>query len=193
MWNASTETIVDGNTFINCQREIALGLIERTPDDHTGGIVRNNFIYRDASRATSAIRVADSPGTQVLHNTMLVSGTYANAIEYRFANTTGVFIANNLLDGAIAARDGATGSVERQPHVGRRRAVRESGRRRPAPHADRHGRWTRSRRRRLPQVRIGIAGMASRRRRTSARTVLPDNAGSHCAGAFPDCQRLTNP
>ncbi|MGB2716770.1 MAG: hypothetical protein WBC51_21485 [Vicinamibacterales bacterium] len=29
MWNASTGTIVDGNTFIDCQREIALGLIAR--------------------------------------------------------------------------------------------------------------------------------------------------------------------
>ncbi len=60
MWNASTNTLVDGNTFINCQREIALGLIERTPNDHTGGIVRNNFIYRDVP-GDSAIYVADSP------------------------------------------------------------------------------------------------------------------------------------
>ena len=30
MWNHSTNTLVDGNTFIDCQREIALGLIERT-------------------------------------------------------------------------------------------------------------------------------------------------------------------
>jgi hypothetical protein len=110
MWNASTNTLVDGNTFINCQREIALGLIERTPNDHTGGIVRNNFIYRSAP-GDSAIYVADSPGTQVLHNTILISRTYANPIEYRFPHTTGVVIANNVLDGSVAARDGATGSV----------------------------------------------------------------------------------
>jgi hypothetical protein len=112
MWNASTGTIVDGNTFIDCQREIALGLVERTPNDHSGGIVRNNFIYRAPTVAgDSAIYVADSPGTQVLHNSILVSGTYANPIEYRFMHTTGVLIANNVLDGRIAARDGATGSV----------------------------------------------------------------------------------
>jgi hypothetical protein len=110
MWNASTNTLVDGNTFLNCQREIALGLIERTPDDHTGGIVRNNFIYRSVPGDT-AIYVADSPQTQVLHNSILISRTYANPIEYRFANTTGVVIANNLLDGAIASRDGASGTV----------------------------------------------------------------------------------
>jgi hypothetical protein len=112
MWNGSTGTIADGNTFIDCQREIAFGLIERTPNDHAGGIVRNNFIYRAATVAgDSAIYVADSPGTQVLHNSILVSGTYQNPIEYRFAHTTGVVIANNVLDGRITARDGATGSV----------------------------------------------------------------------------------
>jgi hypothetical protein len=110
MWNASTNTLVDGNTFINCQREIALGLIERTPDDHTGGIIRNNFIYRNVSGDT-AIYVADSPNTQVLHNSIFISGTYPNPIEYRFAHTTGTLIANNVLDGAIVARDGATGTV----------------------------------------------------------------------------------
>jgi hypothetical protein len=110
MWNGSTNTIVDGNTFIDCQREIAFGLVERTPNDHTGGIIRNNFIYRGRS-GDSAIYVADSPFTQVLHNSILVSGTYANPIEYRFADTTGVLIANNVLDGKIAARDGAAASV----------------------------------------------------------------------------------
>jgi len=110
MWNGSTSSIVDGNTFVNCQREISIGLIERTPNDHTGGIVRNNFIYRNVP-GDVAIYVADSPDTQVLHNTILISHTYPNPIEYRFANTTGVQILNNVLDGVIAARDGATATV----------------------------------------------------------------------------------
>ncbi len=112
MWNHSTTSVVDGNTFINCHREIELGLIQRTPDDHVGGIVRNNFVYRNAaSGGDAAILVADSPGTQVLHNSILVSGTYANAVEYRFANTTGVTIGFNAADARIVARDGATGAV----------------------------------------------------------------------------------
>jgi hypothetical protein len=110
MWNGSTNTLVDGNTFIECQREIALGLIERTPNDHTGGVIRNNFVYRSLP-GDSAIYVADSPGTQVLHNSILISRTYANPIEFRFPHTTGVVIANNVLDGNVAARDGATGAV----------------------------------------------------------------------------------
>ena len=112
MWNASSGTLAEGNTFVNCQREIAFGLIERTPDDHTGGIIRNNFIYRDKTIAgDAAIGVFDSPNTQVLHNTILASGTYLSPIEYRFARTTAVLVANNLLDGAILARDGAAGTV----------------------------------------------------------------------------------
>ena len=110
MWNHSTNTLVDGNTFIDCQREIALGLIERTPNDHSGGIIRNNFIYRSGA-GDSAIYVADSPNTQVLHNSIFISGTYANPIEYRFPHTTGVVIANNVLDGRVQARDGAAGSI----------------------------------------------------------------------------------
>jgi hypothetical protein len=59
----------------------------------------------------SAIYLADSPDTQVLHNTIFISGTYGSPIEYRFPHTARVVIANNVLDGNVASRDGATGSV----------------------------------------------------------------------------------
>ncbi len=113
MWQGSSNSVAEGNTFIDCQREIAFGLIERvTPHDHAGGIIRNNFIYRHATVAgDAAIGVFDSPNTRVLHNSIVISGTYPNAVEYRFGGTTGVSIANNLLDAAIAARDGATATV----------------------------------------------------------------------------------
>lgn len=113
MWNGSRDTIAEGNTFIDCQREIAFGLIERSPDDHTGGIIRNNFIYRSpGAGGDAAIGVFDSPGTKVLHNTIVMNGTYPNAIEYRFANTKSVTIAGNLGDRGVQARDGATASVQ---------------------------------------------------------------------------------
>jgi hypothetical protein len=111
-WFSASGTIVEGNTFINCQREISFGLIERTPNDHTGGIIRNNFIYRDATvDGDVAIGVFDSPGTKVLNNTIYTAGTYGAAIEYRFPNTTGVVISNNLTNKAITARDGGTATV----------------------------------------------------------------------------------
>jgi hypothetical protein len=112
MWNGSRGAIVEGNTFINCQREISMGLTDRTPNDNSGGIVRNNFIYRQAGLlGDAAILVADSAGTQVLHNTILLNGTYPSAIEYRFSATTGGLIANNLSSAGIRARDGAAGTV----------------------------------------------------------------------------------
>ena len=113
MWQGASNSVAEGNTFIDCQREIAFGLIDRvTPHDHAGGIIRNNFIYRHATVAgDAAIGVFDSPNTRVLHNSIVISGTYPNAVEYRFGGTTGVLIANNLLDAAIAARDGAAATV----------------------------------------------------------------------------------
>jgi regulation of enolase protein 1 (concanavalin A-like superfamily) len=112
-WRGTRNPVVEGNTFIDCQREIALGLEAATPNDNTGGIARNNFIYRRASvtGGDSAIYVADSPNTQVLHNTILVNGTYGSPIEYRFSDSTGIVIQNNLLDGSISTRNGASGTV----------------------------------------------------------------------------------
>ena len=112
MWNNSSGSIAEGNTFINCQREISFGLIERTPNDHVGGIIRNNFIYRSPGIGGDAgILIGDSPNTSVLHNSIILSGTYQNAIEYRFSGSTGAIIANNLSDAGIFARDGASGST----------------------------------------------------------------------------------
>ncbi len=113
MWNGASNTTVEGNTFIDCQREIALGLIDRAGGtDHNGGVVQNNFIYRSASvSGDTAIMVGDSPNTKILNNTILLTGGYPTPIEYRFTGTGGTVIANNLLDGQVRARDGATGSV----------------------------------------------------------------------------------
>lgn len=108
-WFSASNTTVEGNTFINCQREISFGLIDRTPNDNSGGIIRNNFIYRDSSLqlADVAIGVFDSPNTRVVNNTILMNGTYSNAIEYRFPGATNTYVANNLMDGGTQVRDGA--------------------------------------------------------------------------------------
>src|SRR5204862_7683068 len=82
------------------------------PHDHFGGIIRNNFIDRHTTVAGDAASdVFDSPNTQVLHNSVVISGTYPNAAEYRFVGTTVVLIANNLFDAAITARYGATATL----------------------------------------------------------------------------------
>lgn len=112
MWNNSRNTVVDGNTFIDNHRDISLGLIMRSPNDHTGGVVRNNMIARAPGMGGDVgIGVFDSPGTRVLHNTIWLGGAYPHAIEYRFADTTGLTIANNLADAAATSRDGATAAL----------------------------------------------------------------------------------
>jgi hypothetical protein len=112
MWNASRDTLTEGNLFVNCHRGISYGLGQRSGNDHRGGIIRNNMIYRSASQGGDVgIHVADSPGTQVLHNTVILSGTYSSAIEYRFGGASGLDIRNNLTDAGITRRDGATATL----------------------------------------------------------------------------------
>jgi len=109
IWNHSTGTVTEGNQFVNCSRGVSYGLQNVRGSDHAGGIIRNNYFFRAADQpGDAAILVADSPDTQVVNNTVFVSGTYGTPIEYRFAGTTGVLVANNITDGSIAARNGAS-------------------------------------------------------------------------------------
>ncbi|MCI0414551.1 hypothetical protein L0222_17375, partial [bacterium] len=112
MWKGTRDTIVERNRFFNCQYGIAFGLGPRTPDDHSGGVIRNNFYHRKVSESGDvAIYLADSPYTKVLNNTIILNGTFRNAIEYRFPGTKRVEISNNMADANISSRDQATGTV----------------------------------------------------------------------------------
>jgi hypothetical protein len=115
VWNHSTNTLTERNTFINVDRAIAYGLQDNTGSDHRGGIIRNNFIYMQPglmSRVRRAgsdahIIVWDSPETKVFHNTILTNGNVFRAIEVRF-NTAGAEIRNNLTDAPLGSRDGGS-------------------------------------------------------------------------------------
>src|SRR5207249_2896853 len=114
IWNGSKNCTTAGNTFVNCQREIAYGLSDPSSitNDNTGGLIVNNFIYRSGTQhGDVAIGVWNSPNTEVANNTVKINGDYANALEYRFSTTTGVKILYNLTDAAIVSRDGATATV----------------------------------------------------------------------------------
>ncbi len=123
LWNASRDSIIEGNTFVDNVRDISVGLdAGRTAlapigngalTDHRGGRISGNTITRRATlpRADVAVMVADSPQTRVEGNVITMAGGYPNAIEYRFPRTTGVVITGNTVDGQIQARDGATGTV----------------------------------------------------------------------------------
>ena len=112
VWRGSSNTITEGNTFLNCGRGIMYGAEDAPAFAHSGGVIRNNFFYRSSTQPGDVgIQVADSPNTQVVNNTVVLSGTYSAAIEYRFTGASGISIVNNLVDGMIWQRDGATASL----------------------------------------------------------------------------------
>jgi chitodextrinase len=113
-WLGSANTLVERNTFVNTTREIVFGLGNRSPNQHTGGFIRNNAIVRLAGTGVRgpAISVLDSPATTVVHNTALLAGTSRTAIEYAHPDTRDVRIANNLVDAAITPVDFATAILD---------------------------------------------------------------------------------
>lgn len=110
-WNGSANNTVEKNLVVNCDRGIGFGMDGRP---NTGGIIRNNMIYHAAnagSYADTGIALTESPNTQVYNNTIFMENSFPWAIEYRFASTQNVLIANNLTNKPIQSRDGATGTV----------------------------------------------------------------------------------
>lgn len=119
MWNHSTNTTTERNTFINVDRAVAYGLFQNPPYDHQGGVIRNNFVYlqpnlmspgRKASSDGSII-AWDSPGTNIDQNTILANDNVFYAIEFRFSTTTGGNARNNLSDLTVHLRDSATANL----------------------------------------------------------------------------------
>lgn len=114
-WNHSANTVTENNVFIDTDRAIAYGLTDVTGSDHSGGIIRNNFISLSPQLMSSArtadsdaqIIVWDSPATQVFHNTVITGGNVRMSIEFRFA-TSGGEARNNLADAPIGSRNSGT-------------------------------------------------------------------------------------
>lgn len=116
IWNGASGTVVENNTFINVDRAIAFGLMERGGNfDHQGGVIRNNMIYYapglfSTNRkydSDAAIIVWNSPGSAVVHNTILSNGNLNKSVEFRF-DTTGGQAISNLVDVIIGNRNAGT-------------------------------------------------------------------------------------
>ena len=106
-WRGTRNTIVEGNTFLNCARGVMFGSDDNISPSHNGGIIRNNYFYRSATQPGDVgIILSDSPQT-----TLILSGTYGTPIELRYPGTQGGLVANNLLDGAIGPREGGTATL----------------------------------------------------------------------------------
>jgi hypothetical protein len=107
-WDSSADNIVERNTIINCDRGIGFGL-GTSPNE--GGIIRNNMIYNDGTGIFNdvGIGIETSPNTRIYNNTIFIE--YPNAIEYRFAATNNIEIANNLTNKTIKERNGAIATL----------------------------------------------------------------------------------
>ncbi len=100
----SSETRIEYNTIVNCDRGIGLGL---GGSGHLWGLVANNMIY--TSRDVG-MRMENVFGT-LIYNNSLYTDNYDYSIEYRYDTTREISIMNNLSNEPIWARDGATGTV----------------------------------------------------------------------------------
>ena len=84
--------------------------------DDVGGIVRYNFFIGTARRAeTLAITINNSAnivGSGIRPSLSAV--LYSNGIVYRFSETKGVEIRDNLMDAEVQQRGRATGTVSRE-------------------------------------------------------------------------------
>jgi hypothetical protein len=104
IWNGAGDSQVYSNMITDCDRGIGFGL---GGQGHSGGAIHNNMVHttRDVG-----IGLENAPNATVYHNT-LYTENYFNSVEYRFTGTTGVDIANNICNAAIASRDGGTATV----------------------------------------------------------------------------------
>ncbi|MDO6527726.1 right-handed parallel beta-helix repeat-containing protein [Motilimonas sp. 1_MG-2023] len=98
-WSNSKGTLIENNVIINCDRGIMLGL---GTSGHYDGVVRNNFIVTNKD---VGIYLSHASNTQVYNNTIWLNSQYANAIEYRFADSINNQISNNLTNGQIKQRN----------------------------------------------------------------------------------------
>lgn len=111
-WSESSDTVVERNLLVDCYQGIAFGNSSHTSGDHTGGIVRNNFIYASMPHDV-VIEMVRATGWLVAHNTALLLNPDGLdwGMEARFSDSQGTF-AYNLTNMRIwHDRDGGQGTL----------------------------------------------------------------------------------
>jgi hypothetical protein len=132
-WNGCKDTVVERNILRDNARGVGFGMSSEGETrvygdascsadayvDHFGGIVRNNFIFASsadlfasASGFDCGICLWSACGAAAVHNTVVSLGDNFSSIEWRFAGSQDVRIANNIATHPIRERDGAVGEQE---------------------------------------------------------------------------------
>lgn len=111
-WNGSEDITVTRNKIVDSDRGIGFGL-KRLKPTLNGKITDNLIVHNqiDALHQDVGISLQNSPGTLVSGNTIMLKHSYPNAIEYRFALTTGVEIRDNIVNRKIARQNGAEATL----------------------------------------------------------------------------------
>jgi len=112
-WSDSSDIRTIGNLIINSDRGIGYGLNDSEKQSR-GGIISNNVIIHTATNhpfPDVGIALESSPNTVIRHNTIFLTSSYPNAIEYRFKKTHGVVIEGNVTNKAIKKRNGADATL----------------------------------------------------------------------------------
>ncbi len=109
-WQGSVGTIVERCEFYECDFGVNFGNSGGSVGDHIGGIIRNNFFFRQGNFGDVAITCNHAQNFAIYHNTCILNGTFPWVIDYRFSDSTGT-IAYNITDGNILARNGATATL----------------------------------------------------------------------------------
>lgn len=110
-WNASHDNLWERNIVVDCDRGIGSGLNGNPAND--GDIIRNNMVYHSNNGdpfADVLIGVENSTNAKVLGNTAIREDGFSWCMEYRFTTTNALF-GNNLTNGPIFQRNGATATL----------------------------------------------------------------------------------
>ena len=107
-WSGSSDTIVERNLLVDCYQGISFGNASQEGINHTGGIVRNNFIYASTPHDV-VIEMVRATGWLVAHNTALLLNPdgVTWGMEARFSESQGTFAYNLTNMDIWLDRDGA--------------------------------------------------------------------------------------
>jgi hypothetical protein len=110
-WNGGDGTLVEDVAFLDCESGVVLGLTRATGPDgwnHANGTVRRAWFYRSNDvRGDRAFGFEASRQARIEDVKVVLNGTYPNAVEYRFPQTTGFVAAGVRSDaeGVVARAD----------------------------------------------------------------------------------------